>query len=76
MKKWMHGLMAMVAFLSFGMLSTLTFAGDDEKEKKKDKGGQVVLYTDEKKDEKKDKGSKAVIFGEEKKDEKKDKGGK
>jgi len=78
MKKWMNGLMALVAFFSFGMLSTIAFAGDDEKEKKMDKGGQVVLLGDEKKDEKKDKdkGGQVVVFGDEKKDEKKDKGGK
>jgi hypothetical protein len=57
MKKWKAGFMAVVAFLSFGVLSPLVFAGDDDKEKK-DKGGQAVLYADEKKDDKKDKGGK------------------
>ena len=70
------GLMALVAFLSFGTMSTLAFAGEEKKDEKKDKGGQVVVFGDEKKDEKMDKGGKVVVFGDEKKDEKKDKDGK
>lgn len=74
--KRLSGLMALVAFLSFGMMSTLAFAGDDKKDESKDKGGKVVVYEDDKKDEKKDKDGKVVVFGDEKKDEKKDMGGK
>lgn len=74
--KRLSGLMALVAFLSFGTMSTLTFAGDDKKDESKDKGGKVVVYEDDKKDEKKDKDGKVVVFGDEKKDEKKDMGGK
>jgi hypothetical protein len=75
--KQFTGLMALVAFLSFGTISTLAFAGEEKKDEKKDKGGQVVVFGDEKKDEKTDKGGKAVVFGDdEKKDEKKGKDGK
>ena len=75
--KRLNGLMALVAFLSFGMMSTLAFAEGDKKEEKKDKGGQVVVFGDEKKDEKKDSTSGKLVFGDDKKDEKKDdKGGK
>ena len=74
--KRLSGLMALVAFLSFGTMSTLAFAGDEKKDENKDKGGKVVLYADDKKDESKDKGGKVVVFGDEKKDEKKDMGGK
>ncbi|HSQ52348.1 MAG TPA: hypothetical protein VLL94_13930 [Nitrospiraceae bacterium] len=70
--KRLSGLMALVAFLSFGTMSTLAFAGDDKKDESKDKGGKVVVYADDKKDESKDKGGKVVVFGDEKKDEKKD----
>ena len=70
--KRLSGLMALVAFLSFGTMSTLAFAGDDKKDEGKDKGGKVVVYADDKKDESKDKGGKVVVFGDEKKDEKKD----
>jgi len=53
--KRLSGLMALVAFLSFGTMSTLAFAGDDKKDENKDKGGQVVVFgDDDKKDEKKD----------------------
>lgn len=52
--KRLSGLMALVAFLSFGTMSTLAFAGDDKKDESKDKGGKVVVFGDEKKDEKKD----------------------
>jgi hypothetical protein len=55
--KRLSGLMALVALLSFGAMSTLTFAGDD-KDKDKDKGGKVVVFGDDKKDENKDKGGK------------------
>jgi hypothetical protein len=74
--KRFSGLMALVAFLSFGTMSTLAFAGEDKKEEKKDKGGHVVMLSDDKKDEKKDKGGHVVVFGDEKKDEKKGMGGK
>ena len=74
--KRLSGLMALVAFLSFGTMSTLAFAEDDKKDENKDKGGKFVMYADDKKDESKDKGGKAVVFGDEKKDEKKDMGGK
>lgn len=75
--KRLNGLMALVAFLSFGTMSTLVFA-DDKKDEKKDKGGQVVVFGDEKKDEKKDGKDGHVVFADDdKKDEKKDdKGGK
>jgi hypothetical protein len=53
--KRLSGLMALVAFLSFGTMSTLAFAGDDKKDEGKDKG-KVVVFGDEKKDEGKDKG--------------------
>jgi hypothetical protein len=66
--------MAFVAFLSFGTMSTLALA--EEEKKDKDKGGQVVVFSDDKQDEKKDQGGK-VIFSDDKQDEKKDdKGGK
>jgi hypothetical protein len=72
--KRLNGLMALVAFLSFGMMSTLAFAEDDKKDEKKDKGGQVVVFGDDKKDEKKDDKGGQLVFGD---DEKKDdKGGK
>ncbi len=58
MKKWMTGLLTLVAFLSFSVMAPLAFAGEEKKEEKKGKGGQVVLYGDEKKDEKQDKGGK------------------
>ena len=55
--KRLSGLMALVAFLSFGTMSTLAFAGDEKKDEGKDKGGQVVVFgDDDKKDEKKDAG--------------------
>lgn len=69
--KRLNGLMALVAFLSFGTMSTFAFALDDKKEEKKEeKGGQVVVLDDSK--------SSQVVFGDDdKKDEKKDdKGGK
>jgi len=75
--KRLSGLMALVALLTFGATSTLSFAGDPtpaEQKDKKDTAGPK-LSGDEKKDEKKDKGGH-VIFGDEKKDEKKDMGGK
>jgi len=53
--KRLSGLMALVAFLSFGTMSTLAFAGDEKKDEGKDKG-KVVVFGDEKKDEGKDKG--------------------
>jgi hypothetical protein len=75
--KRLSGLMALVAFLSFGTMSTLAFAEDDKKGEDKDKGGKVVVYSDDKKDESKDKGGKVVVFGDDdKKDDKKDKDGK
>ncbi len=71
--KRVSGLLALMAFLGFGLVSPLAFAGED---KDKDEGGKVVnsvIYGD---DEKKDEGGKAVnglVFGD---DEKKDEGGK
>ena len=56
--KRLSGLVAIAAFLSFGTMSTLAFAGEDKKDEKKDKGGHVVVFGDDKKDEKKDMGSK------------------
>lgn len=74
--KRLSGFIALVAFLSFGTMSTLAFA-DDKKDENKDKGGKVVVYGDDKKDESKDKGGKVVVFGDDdKKDDKKDKDGK
>lgn len=52
--KRFSGFMALVAFLSFGTMSTLAFAGDDKKDEQKDKGGHVVIFGDDKQDEKKD----------------------
>lgn len=68
--KQIIGLMALVAFLGFGALSTLALAGEDKKEEKK--GGNVVVFAeDDKKEEKK--GGHVVVFGDdEKKEEKKD----
>lgn len=74
--KRFSGLMALVAFLSFGAMSTRAFAGDDKKDEQKDKGGHVVVFGDDKKDEQKDKGGHVVVFSDDKKDEKKDMGGK
>lgn len=76
--KRLSGLMALVAFLSFGTMSILAFAGEDKKDEKKDKGGHVVVFGDEKKEEKKDSKGGQVIFADDdkKKDEKKDQGGK
>lgn len=66
--KQFSGLMALVAFLSFGAMSTLSFAGEEKKEEKKD--GHVVVFSDDKKDEKKDKGGH-VVFSDDKKEEQK-----
>lgn len=75
--KRLSGLMALVAFLSFGTMSTLAFAEDDKKGEDKDKGGKMVVYGDDKKDENKDKSGHVVVFGDDdKKDDKKDKDGK
>lgn len=74
--KRLNGLMALVAFLSFGTMSTLAIAGEDKKDEQKDKGGHVVVFGDEKKDEKKDSKGGQVVFADDKKDEKKDQGGK
>ena len=49
--KRLNVLMALVAFLSFGMISVFAFADEEKKEEKK--GGHVVVFGDEKKDEKK-----------------------
>jgi hypothetical protein len=56
----MTGFIALMVFLAFGVVSPMAFAGDDQgqKDKKKDTGGQVVIYSDDKKDEKKDKDGK------------------
>jgi hypothetical protein len=56
--KRLAGLMALAVLLSFGTVTTLTYAGDppaptDEKDKDKQTGGPK-LFADEKKDEKKD----------------------
>jgi hypothetical protein len=75
--KRLSGFIALVALLSFGTMSSLSFAGDPaptEQKDKKDSAGPK-LSGDEKKDEKKDKGGH-VVFGDEKKDEKKGMGGK
>ncbi|HSA61071.1 MAG TPA: hypothetical protein VLE03_02430 [Nitrospiraceae bacterium] len=75
--KRLSGLMALVAFLSFGWTSTLLFGNEpspaEQKEKKDTTAPQ--LSGDEKKDEAKDKGGH-VVFSDDKKDEKKDMGGK
>ena len=73
--KRLSSLMALVAFLSFGTMSILAFAGEDKKDEHKDKGGHVVVFSDEKKDEHKDKGGQ-VVFSDDKKDEQKETGGK
>lgn len=70
--KRFSGFMALVAFLSFGTMSTLAFAGDDKKDEQKDKGGHVVIFGDDKQEEKKEKGGHVVAFGDDKQDEKKD----
>lgn len=69
------GFLALMAFLSFGTMSTVAFADGDKKEEKKDKGGHVVMLSDDKKEEKKDKGGH-VVFSDDKKDEQKDSAGK
>jgi hypothetical protein len=68
--------MALVAFLSFGATSTLSFAGEDKKDEQKDKGGHVVVFSDDKKDEHKEKGGHVVVFSDDKKEENKDNSGK
>jgi len=73
--KRLSSLMALAAFLSFGAMSTLAFAGEDKKDEHKDKGGHVVVLSDEKKEEQKDKGGQ-VVFSDDKNDEKKETGGK
>jgi hypothetical protein len=75
--KRLSGLVALVAFLSFGTVSTFSFADDPAPTEQKDKKDPTgpKLSGDEKKDEKKDKGGH-VVFGDEKKDEKKGMGGK
>lgn len=58
--KRLSWLMALVAFLSFGTMSALSFAGDPppvEQKEKKDTAGPKVAGED-KKEEKKDKGGK------------------
>jgi len=68
--KRLNGLLALVAFLSFGTMSTFAFADDKKEEKKEEKGGKVVMLDDSK-------GSQVVFGDDDKKDEKKDdKGGK
>lgn len=58
MRKWINGLMALVVFLAFSVVSPLAFAGEEKKEEKKDKGSKVVIFSEDKKDEKKDKDGK------------------
>lgn len=76
--KRLSGLMALVAFLSFGTMSTLSFANEPAPAEQKDKKDTTgpKLSGDEKKEEKKDKGGHVVVFGDDKKDEKKDMDGK
>ena len=71
--KRLSSLMALAAFLSFGTMSTLAFAGEDKKDE--DKGGHIVVFSDEKKEEQKEKGGQ-VVFSDDKNDEKKETGGK
>jgi hypothetical protein len=63
MKRMLMAVMAVAVAISF---SAPAFAGEDKKE---DKKGGHVLYSDDKKDEKK--GGHADTFGDDKKDEKK-----
>jgi hypothetical protein len=72
--KQFSGLMALVAFLSFSAMSTLSFAGEEKKEEKQ--GGNVVVFSDDKKEEHKDKGGHVVVFSDDKKEEAKDQNGK
>ena len=68
--KQIIGLMALMAFLGFGALSTPAVAGEDKKEEKK--GGNVIVFSDEEKKKEDKKGGNVIVFGdEEKKDEKK-----
>jgi len=67
--KQLIGLMALVAFLGVGALSTPVLAGEDKKEEKK--GGKVVVFGEEEKKKEDKKGGNVIVFGEEKKDEKK-----
>lgn len=57
MNKWLHGLLALVAFFTFSVMSPLAFA-EEKKEEKKDKDSKVVIFGEDKKDEKKDKDGK------------------
>lgn len=66
--KRLSGLMAFAALLSFGTMSTLSFAGEEKQEEKK--GGNVVVFSDDKKEEQKDKGGH-VVFSDDKKEEQK-----
>ena len=52
--KRLSGLMALVAFLSFGTMSTLAFAGDDKKDERSGDEKKDDPKKDEKKDEKRD----------------------
>jgi hypothetical protein len=68
--KQLIGLMALVAFLGVGALSTPVLAGEDKKEEKK--GGNVIVFGEEEKKKEDKKGGNVIVFGdEEKKDEKK-----
>lgn len=53
----LSGILAVIALLTFGIMSPMAFAGEGDKDKDMDKGkgGQVVIYGD---DEKKDDGGK------------------
>lgn len=69
--KQIIGLMALVAFLGVGTLSTLAIAGENDKKEEK-KGGNVIVFGEEDKKKEEKKGGNVVVFAdEEKKDEKK-----
>lgn len=70
----LNGLMALVAFLSFGTMSTLAFADEEKKDEKK--GGHVVVFGEDKKDEKKDGKDGHPMLADDDKDKKDDKSGK
>lgn len=71
-----NGFLALVALLGFSTMATLSFAGDDKKEEKTEKGGHVVVFSDDKKEEKQENKGGHVVFADDQKDEKKDGSGK